>query len=1778
MMPVRRAFRNLCLPLTPFMAAPLYAASLTWDADSVTPGVQDGAGTWDLIAQNWTAGAANTNWNNATPDTATFGSGGAGGTITLGTGISHAGLAFGTNYTLTANTLTAVGTPGIAVSGAVTATIGSTLAGSGFTKTGAGTLVLNATAAANTYTGTIAVTEGQLDLQGTIGDGTIRGNITVSSGARLRQVSNNIIENNAGIEVQAGAVYDFNGRAEYMAGPSGAGVITNLTSTDRNNTLMVGSGSNAFSGTIRGNGIWTMGGGAYWKVSGNMPDAGTPWISGGATLELSGNNVFGVTPSSGWYARIGHDANPGGAGTVIVSGGTTTNTGTLWIGHTTNCHGVLTLAGGTWVQRAAVEMARGPANGTINLVTGGVFDVNSNISDPDAGGTARIVFDGGTLRSRGGTDSITINVGPGGGTITNAGATTSYSGPINNSNRLVISGGSDGTTVILNGPVYGNAPSFLGSVQLQAANFWTNDVVISNAAFATEVLSNTNEVIPDATALTFAGGRFTINNPNGSLPRTETVRSISGSTGSIMTIRTGNKLVTGVNDGSGVYAGTFLPHGSVGGDLQIIKNGSGTQQLNGAITCTDSFIVNGGVLQIGADSSIRGATMVNSGGTFRITGGTAFFNTSAGYTIGLSNSTLDIVAVNLNPGKITFYNGGQSIGPGTTFIRYGFESFASAATATLGHANIQLVSDQMGNAPMVFTVADGAAGTDLLVTSRVGRIGGLTKTGAGRMTMVASNNDYSGTTLIAGGNLALEASATISASSNITVSTSAVFDVSAVAPYRMTGSQSLQGFGTITGTIVQSAGSRIYPGGSASAGRLTFANGLSLADGSTNFLDVGTVTSDLIRVEGNFEPSNSTIAVAALSVLTNGLYPIVSYGGTKTTFFNPAVKGSAAGARQALSLDETSTPQVVNLVVAGSNATLTWISAVDTNFNVQTSTNWFNPSIATNDVFYNGDTVVFDDTPGVATNVNLVSNLVASAVSVTSSTNAFVLAGTGKLTGFTSIEKSGTSTLIVTNTGGNDFAGTVRVSDGLFVPGFVNALGATSGVTIVTNTGTIELGGLNFGAEEFVISGTGFGGQGALVNTVAQQINALQKLTLAGDAAVGGTQRWDVRGAGARLELAGRRLTKIGTNFVALVQGTMGDGSIDIAQGTFGFHFGAVATGTGVMAVSPGGILNLGDYGSTLNIQKTVSVSNAVVEATSGATSATLAGPVEWVDGTTNVLSTTNVAFYLNGPQSGSGALILRGGGGGSAVVQLGSTNSTFTGPVTVAGVRLQELIGPAAFGRLAKLTVAPGGQVYVSTVAVYTQALELAGTGWSEAAGTLGALRLQNGANWAGPITLATNASITAYNSSGTVSGVIAGPYELEFRNGTTVPAGTITLSPAAPNTVAAFYINTNITVIAGTTNALAGNGLALNRGTLQLNGNNGDAAYLTGTGTVQNGSTTAAVLAAGSGNIDTTWTGTLNDGGTGTLGLVKTGTGTLTLAGAQLLNGPVIVSNGILRTITPLLGTDVLAVALGGTFDSTGVVARSVQNDGTVRVGSGIGTLLVTGDYVQSASGVLQCGIGGTAAGVSHDQLAVTGAVTVSGTLNVTLVDGFVPNPLDIFLVVAGSSVAGNFDAVTGTPPGPGLGWKTENASTYIVLSITSAPAASGYDLYANAITNGLSGYADDADGDGFANLLEYVTGGNPTNADLNARIGGGRTNGLLALNFLRNTNAIDATLIVEGSFAATNGADWVGIATNIGGLWGGATNVTESGLGSPVNVSVQDTQAAATNRFLRLRVTRP
>ena len=144
--------------------------------------------------------------------------------------------------------------------------------------------------------------------------------------------------------------------------------------------------------------------------------------------------------------------------------------------------------------------------------------------------------------------------------------------------------------------------------------------------------------------------------------------------------------------------------------------------------------------------------------------------------------------------------------------------------------------------------------------------------------------------------------------------------------------------------------------------------------------------------------------------------------------------------------------------------------------------------------------------------------------------------------------------------------------------------------------------------------------------------------------------------------------------------------------------------------------------------------------------------------------------------------------------------------------------------------------------------------------------------------------------------------------------------------------------------------------------------------------------------GNVD------LDTSISGAGGLTKDGTGTLTLSSADpnLYTGPTIVNAGTLLLSKPsasqaLSGSGV-TINPGATLAGTGLIATSVSNDGVLSPGSSstLGSLIIEGGYTQGADGTLDMAVVSTK---SLDQLMITGAASLNGTLNVTFLNGFQP-----------------------------------------------------------------------------------------------------------------------------------------------------------------------------------------
>ncbi len=85
-----------------------------------------------------------------------------------------------------------------------------------------------------------------------------------------------------------------------------------------------------------------------------------------------------------------------------------------------------------------------------------------------------------------------------------------------------------------------------------------------------------------------------------------------------------------------------------------------------------------------------------------------------------------------------------------------------------------------------------------------------------------------------------------------------------------------------------------------------------------------------------------------------------------------------------------------------------------------------------------------------------------------------------------------------------------------------------------------------------------------------------------------------------------------------------------------------------------------------------------------------------------------------------------------------------------------------------------------------------------------------------------------------------------------------------------------------------------------------------------------------------------------------------------------------------------------------------------GSIQIGNSPGQI-TTGSYSQAAGVVLEIEIEGAGAGVGYDQIAVTGAANIDGTLDLQL-DGYSPSIGEQFIAIDAATLTGQFDTVTG------------------------------------------------------------------------------------------------------------------------------------------------------------------
>jgi hypothetical protein len=112
-------------------------------------------------------------------------------------------------------------------------------------------------------------------------------------------------------------------------------------------------------------------------------------------------------------------------------------------------------------------------------------------------------------------------------------------------------------------------------------------------------------------------------------------------------------------------------------------------------------------------------------------------------------------------------------------------------------------------------------------------------------------------------------------------------------------------------------------------------------------------------------------------------------------------------------------------------------------------------------------------------------------------------------------------------------------------------------------------------------------------------------------------------------------------------------------------------------------------------------------------------------------------------------------------------------------------------------------------------------------------------------------------------------------------------------------------------------------------------------------------------------------------------------------------------------------IRIAKGSLLGNGGTIAAHVSSSGTVIPAASLtttGKLGITGAYTQTAAGALDANIAGASSG-QFNLLTVGGAASLGGTLNIGLLNKFVPAVGDTFEILTARKVTGTFATVNGT-----------------------------------------------------------------------------------------------------------------------------------------------------------------
>lgn len=437
---------------------------------------------------------------------------------------------------------------------------------------------------------------------------------------------------------------------------------------------------------------------------------------------------------------------------------------------------------------------------------------------------------------------------------------------------------------------------------------------------------------------------------------------------------------------------------------------------NNTATTSGGFVMNmvGGTVML-SQTAIGTFGNGSTGLGFTLTNGTLEFMTPQSFndvfgdfkagatqTVKLDGGALD----NLSgaPGTINVSLGSYSIDGNFSYI--GSSQNMSLDTAPVALTVNSTITVDANTLNIGGVISDNGAGL------------GITKAGAGTLT-ITNANTYTGPTVVNAGTLI--AGTTSSGNGSYTVGDGATLDVA-------------------VGSMGQSLNMSSLTVGATSGATLQFDVGL-LGNPTTAPIHLG---AGALTVNGTANPV-SFLSISAITAYP-AVIPLISYGsasGNLSSLTLGSFPASNPPYQGYISNDTANS--VIDLVLTnglisqppGPPKPVTWLGLANgvsaSNWDAQTK-NWISSGVVTNysnlTTAGSGDPVTFDDTLTGTTNVNLTTALIPASITFNNNNSNYVFTGVGKITGGAAVTLSGTGSVMLDNSGYNDFNGGITINSG----------------------------------------------------------------------------------------------------------------------------------------------------------------------------------------------------------------------------------------------------------------------------------------------------------------------------------------------------------------------------------------------------------------------------------------------------------------------------------------------------------------------------------------------------------------------------------------------------------------------------------------------------------------------------------------------------------------------------------------------------------------------------